>query len=392
MKPPAKPAPGAAPGVVPVGVPGVVPVGVPAGPPTPIPPAPVTVKPAPATAPIPPGTLAKPAPTRVRPAPNTRAKTTAKPTPKAGTQATPGAGAGGKRRRKRRATTVVKKPVKAPRKTGAGVRITAPSSSPASTGNLTVSERDLVIFRFLSRYRYATHAQIAQYVGTSHDSIRHRIPTLERAGLVTVHRTLTRLRLVAATQAAHTLAGITLPPAIPKFATLVHTLGLVDLGIFFEQAGEIVVTEREIRAAWAHGQVTEQMTVAARTAALTATTSEFGTADPRSGLYVVPPPPGMTGNRGIHIPDLVLARPPATDHTAQSVAIELELTPKDRFRLKKTLTDYHQRGRGHLGGVIYYTPLREIHTRVVSIAHDIGAVDYITARRFTPTSDVGHRP
>lgn len=229
----------------------------------------------------------------------------------------------------------------------------------AGGGGVMLTGRDVAILRFLTRYRYATYPQIAAAFGVGYSALRHRLPRLAREGLL-VRRGIGKsgYGVWLPTDAGVRVGGLDLPTPTLSWATVAHTLGLVDIGIRFEALGETVVTEREIRAA--------------------DTRERPGEGDgPR---YLVP----LGGPGGVyrHVPDLVLARPPAADGAAQSVAVELELVHKPAAQWRKILRGYRE--APHLGGVVYFVASRKIAVGIDRAAREVGAEQVVAVRRFTP--------
>lgn len=247
---------------------------------------------------------------------------------------------------------------------------------------VTLTDRDRVLIEFLARYKYATYQQAADYLGMSNDALRQRVRKLERIQVIAIHRGATAINLLTATAAGMAAVGLELPISAPQWNSMRHTLGLVDLGVFFEQAGEVVVTEREIHAAWAKGQLTRRMMQAAE---WTTAPIQFGESNPQMGMFVVPPDPSSNGTSGFRIPDLVLVRPPAESGQPMSVAVELELSLKDNWRMRNIIGSYSSRGRTRFGGVIYYTPYSDIASLVTRVAADRNARDFVAVRQFTPS-------
>lgn len=113
---------------------------------------------------------------------------------------------------------------------------------------ILITERDVEVIRFVARYRFATQAQIARRFGISWRRAYRRLGMLVSAGWIERQG------------AFHGMPGLYLPTrkgmsvfpgelAIPRidFRQLDHDLGLVELGIDAELAGDAVVTDREIR-------------------------------------------------------------------------------------------------------------------------------------------------
>lgn len=251
------------------------------------------------------------------------------------------------------------------------------------TPNLRLTERDRKLIEFLTRYKIATYGQAAAYLKIDPSNLRHRIIKLKTADLIKVHSGFTRYNLLGASAAGIRLLNITLPVFTPSLGTLSHTLALTDLGIFFENEGQTVVTEREIRAAWQHGEKSTRIDLAAEWQSAPVT---FGHSDPNHGLFVIPPPLGKT--TGLRIPDMVLVAELGPDGAPRSIAVEMELTTKEGWRYKEIVSSYMTRGRNQFAGVIYYTPYRDVSTAVGKAIREGGAGSFMTVREYTPPTNV----
>lgn len=239
---------------------------------------------------------------------------------------------------------------------------------------VAVTERDIAILQFLARYRMATYPQIASAFGISYHALRHRMPRLAREGLV-VRRAIGKstYSVWLPTDSGMRVANMDLSLPTLSWATVGHTLGLVDVGIRFEALGEIVVTEREIRAADTRDQPTERMREAGEITGFTQDAAR---------LYVVDM--GDGSRQYAHIPDMVLARPPENGG-ARSVAIELELNHKPAAQWKKILAAYLN--APHIGQVIYFTHQSKVRSGVLAAAKEVGAEHMVRVRKFEPSEE-----
>lgn len=243
---------------------------------------------------------------------------------------------------------------------------------------MRVTPADVAVLQFLTRYRYATYAQIAGYVGREEATLRQRFRRLKRAGLVVGENSgVTAKTVWLPTPLGVRFSGLDLPTPTVSPATATHTLGLVDLGMRFEAAGETVVTEREIRAADTRERPTARMLAARR---FYGDERAASGADNRSTRFVVHL--GAGDGQYIHVPDMVLARPPLPDGAPQSVAIELELRRKPPTQWRKILRAY--RDSQAIGYTIYYTHRRDIRDGIQRAANELGMTDQIEVRKFTP--------
>lgn len=241
-----------------------------------------------------------------------------------------------------------------------------------------VTERDVALLQFLTRYRYATYPQIAGYLGTSVNALRQRFPRLAKAGLI-VGDNAGQAKFLAwrPTETGVLLSGLDLPTPTLSWATAAHTLGLVDIGIRMEAAGETVVTEREIRAAETRERPTERMIAARKFYGDERASTDVDAATPMFVVHL-----GAGEGQFTHIPDMVLLREPGPDGAPQSVAIELELRRKPPTQWRKILRAY--RDSKVFGYVVYYVHRRDIRDGIQKAAIELGMTHMIEVRKFTP--------
>lgn len=158
----------------------------------------------------------------------------------------------------------------------------------------------------------------------SEETLRQRCAELKRAGYLESRRWLhARPGVLTATAAGLREGGVDLRPSKVDTRTYLHDLACVWMCVELElefPEGEIF-TEREIRAA------------------------DTGLASPAYS-------PGSLGRSGavqrIHVPDLAVEPEPGAD----PIAVEVELSPKGRARLRAIMRLYAR--AGHLAGVRYY--------------------------------------
>jgi hypothetical protein len=237
---------------------------------------------------------------------------------------------------------------------------------------MRLTERDIVILQFLTRYRFANYPQIAGYTGRSEEALRQAMGRLRRAGLVTTPanretRVIDR-DLWLPTKVGVDLSGLDLPVPTYSPATAFHTLGLVDIGIRFEAAGETVVTEREIRAADTRERPTDRMLRAQ---------AFYG--DPAAGRPPFVISLGAGQGQFTHIPDAVLLRAPS-DGSPQTVAIELELRRKPPTQWRKILRAY--RDSPNIGYVVYFTDSKPIRDGLAQAAKALSMEHMMEVRRY----------
>ena len=249
-------------------------------------------------------------------------------------------------------------------------------------GGLRLTPRDYMMLAFLARYRVATVGQLARAFGTSETALRNRLPRLDKAGLITwAWGAQSKPKLWLITSAGLDTVGMDLTAPTVKWGQLRHTLGLVDLGINFESRGEIVITEREIRAAATRHLPTARMKSAIGLVALGDIDSEdrMNAVEGfvRSSL-ILP----VKGRGYGHIPDMVLSRQAFPNGMSGNISIELELTRKSISEWKTILTTY--RDSPIFAEVYYFVIAAEMKRSLTSVIKAIGASDKIKVINFNP--------
>jgi DNA-binding MarR family transcriptional regulator len=262
--------------------------------------------------------------------------------------------------------------------------------------NVSIQNRDVIMLRFLTRYRYAYAAQLARLIDTTPKQAMHRLNRLEEAGFVRRHVVTGKQYLWTTTKAGNLLIDSPFAPikkGAISFATIAHTIALAEIGAELEREaggrnilgevsddewqplmnrykfgtwghpdgktfGEMTVTEREIRQGqmrWRGGRSTlemREMVDYAVAAGEDAPELEEG----NEGLFVVY---GANGQDTEHVPDLVVARERGADGKPEHIAIELELTDKPLPDWQRILRWYRDNGVMYTK-VIYLTPRRQI--------------------------------
>lgn len=248
---------------------------------------------------------------------------------------------------------------------------------------IRLTPRDYLILIFLARYRVATVSQLARIFETSQTALRNRLPRLERAGLLDwAWGAATKPKLWLITEAGLDTVGMDLNAPTVKWGQLRHTLGLVDLGITFEQAEEVVLTEREIRAAFTRHLPTARMKSAIGSIVLDEDISYSEQASMVQGAVkesLILPIPGRAFG---HIPDMVLVRQPYPNGDSGNVSIELELTRKSISEWKTILTQY--RDSRIFAEVYYFVLSGELKRSLNSVIKKIHAEDKIKVFDFKP--------
>ncbi|MGV8847011.1 hypothetical protein [Tessaracoccus sp.] len=242
---------------------------------------------------------------------------------------------------------------------------------------VVVTDRDVLTLQFLARYKYATYPQLAAYLDTTNDALRHRLPRLAAEGVLAFKSVGKDFKVWVPTASGINLSGLDLTVPEASLGNANHSLGLVDLGIRFEQGGEQVVTEREVRAADIRGRLTDRM-IDARAllypdVALEELTARVDQAPMFSVLM-------GKGEQYMHIPDMVLVRPPAPDGSPGSIAIELELRRKARSAWQDIFRAYA--AAPNVGLVVYYTHRRDLATALTSCISDMHLGHLIKVKKY----------
>lgn len=293
-----------------------------------------------------------------------------------------------------------------------------------SPRGIRITPRDLEIFVFLARFRYAQGSQLARYVGTSRKSLDQRLSKLGKAGLL-------RKETILSNQAVWTLTSAGLAVSDTDFpvigsgkinpATLAHTLGLVNLAINLEKGvenilelddfgsmnrvdpsgelviGETVISEREIKQGqnrWKSYMTRTEMERAHMRAMQN--WIEAGDLD-------APSPESEVGNEPMlilwanrmeqkdHTPDLVVVKPRHDDGKPANIAIELELSSKPMATWERIMSSYAEDNSVY-EQVHYFTHKRDIKRGVETAARRVGLTNQNRFHVHLYTPLVGSNP
>lgn len=283
-----------------------------------------------------------------------------------------------------------------------------------------ITERDVVMMKFLARYRYAYVDQIARLVNAEVKDIKARLRKLEREGLVRSESITAGQEIFLIRKAGLSIVDMDFPEikkGSVSFITVAHTVGLVNLAVELEMAtggknilgeevfpkfnryhmgvrnngelptliGEMTITEREIRRSnrlFRGSKTTEDMRIIAREAVDDPEGPEL--LEGNEGLFVV----YGTGKDGEHVPDLVVARPRGDNGEVQHIAIELELTPKNNSEWARILRWYRDHGFMY-DKIYYFTHKRTLAEAIKRIAVSVGMEDKVVVRKYIPQNDRG---
>ncbi len=247
---------------------------------------------------------------------------------------------------------------------------------------LRLTARDVQILTFLARYRVATVGQLARAFETSETALRNRLPRLEKEKLVSwAWGAQSKPKLWLITRQGLQVTNMTLTVPTVKWGQLRHTLGLTDLGIEFELAGELVITEREIRAAATRYTPTSRIKTAIDLLSIIEDIEAEDMESMTQRKLIIP----MQGRQFGHIPDMILAREAYPNGASGNIAIELELNRKNTTEWVSVLTAY--RDSPLFEKVIYYTMNKEIKRALTAIAKAINAEDKIEVEFFVPVDN-----
>lgn len=254
-------------------------------------------------------------------------------------------------------------------------------------GGIRLTARDIKMMEFLARYRTATVGQLARRFETSETALRNRLPLLDKAGLITWSwAAQTKPKIWRITEQGLKTVEMSLTTWTVSWGQLRHTLGLVDLGIAFELAGEVVLTEREIRAAAAQYTPTARLRTAIE---MTRYRSDLD-GMPADGLdpiammervkaALILPVPGRPNG---HTPDMILVRQPFPSGASGNIAIELELTRKGLDEWRKIFEAYAR--STDFDKVYYFVKGADMVRSLKQVAAAVGAADKILIEKFEP--------
>ena len=283
-----------------------------------------------------------------------------------------------------------------------------------------ITERDVLIMKFLTRYRYAYVDQIARLVNAEVKDVKARLKRLEAQGLIRSEDITAGQSIFLVRKAGLSIIDMDFPEikkGSVSFITVAHTVGLVNLAVELEMAtggknilgeepfpvfnrypngvasygnepsliGETTITEREIRRGnklFRGDKTTEDMRIIAKEAAEDPSAPEL--LEGNEGLFVV----YGNGKDGEHVPDLVVVRPRGEGGAVKHIAIELELTPKNASEWSRILRWYRDHGFMY-EKIYYFTHKRTIADNIKKIAKDVGVEEKIVVRKYIPQNNRG---
>jgi hypothetical protein len=285
---------------------------------------------------------------------------------------------------------------------------------------LNITDRDIIMMKFMARYRYAYVDQLARLVNAEPKDIKTRLKKLELEGLIRSEAITAGQDIYLTRKSGNAIIDIDFPE-IKKgqvsFITVAHTIGLANLGVELEMAtggknilgeedyptmnryymgvrdpysepteiGEMTVTEREIRRGnrlFRGNKTTEDMRLLAEAAFEDHSGPEL--LEGSEGLFVV----YGKGKDGEHVPDLVVARPRGENGEARHIAIELELTPKNNSEWIRILRWYRDHGFFY-EKIYYFTHKRTLADALKKAAEHVGISDKVIVRKYVPINNRG---
>lgn len=288
-----------------------------------------------------------------------------------------------------------------------------------------LTSRDIVIIRFLARYRYAYAEQLARLVDTTPRNMSARLRVLEKRGILRKENITDRQYLWTSKKGGNVLADINFAEIRKgqiSYITLPHTLAIVNLGVEFEREkggkdllgeaknadgeweppmdrwkygiwgnpdgktlGYMTITEREIR----QGQLrtrgnrdAKEMREMVHLVAKNPDPVEFE--EGQEGLFVIY---GQASQGGEHIPDLVVVKDrDEITGKPQHIAIEMELTHKQPADWKRILRNFRDNGEMY-DKIVYFTHKRSIATSIQQADEEVGLGDRLIVRKYIPTKN-----
>jgi hypothetical protein len=297
-----------------------------------------------------------------------------------------------------------------------------------------VQEHDLIIFSFLSRYRYATTDQLARLLDKMPRTVAGRMKRLEAQGFVH-SKNVTDGKMIWLNRKAG--GAIVESPFSPihrsevSFFNMAHSLGLVNIAVELEREqggtdvlgerqngspaflvnrfklgnrdsslpktlGEMTVSERQMRQAQMTGRVGgrpksfPQLSHEVKEAvANSAEAPELQ--EGNEHLFIVYGARGKSATGGVeHVPDLVVTRDRDANGKPMNIAIELELTKKNPEEWKEILRYYRDFGWMY-DKVIYMTHKRSIAEGLKRVNETVrlgesGTSPKLVIRKYVPTS------
>lgn len=211
-----------------------------------------------------------------------------------------------------------------------------------------VTAQDEACLAGLLRYGSATWRQCAAafYPGAHEVTQRRRLKYLREVGWARaeIGETWYGNVLWATAAGARVMADqmrVQVPPGGYPGNAALHRLALTDLGLRMESAGELTITEREVRALEGNGEAHQFLT---RLGAAGDRSVRDGKGHQRHLVTTV------GADATLHYPDLVHVRPGKGGRGMN--AVEVEITPKTAHRARQILLSY--RDAGLFDRVLYY--------------------------------------
>lgn len=203
------------------------------------------------------------------------------------------------------------------------------------------TETDAELICLAIRYQAGAYDQYARRLGIDAEAARRRIKMLERGGFVKtrVANPFT-FRIASPSVTAMRLAGLRTRVFAGAESQLVHRLMVTELGLEYELAGDLVLSEYEI-----------------------------GVDQGRGLLFPSTTKPGEKTHR----PDLVIRTVDRTTGEIRTISVEYERTLKRRKELSAAIWDTARSGR--VDGVRYISP----DTSILKIVDEFARINKIDA-------------
>lgn len=292
------------------------------------------------------------------------------------------------------------------------------------SNRVRLNERDVMIIRLLGKYRFGYRKQIEEYF--DRQDMSRRLTQLRRAGLLRNEKITQNEAVWTPTQAGIDIAGLEVPALTHGRitpTTVAHTVGLLNIGMSFEQGRDNVMNEPDYPRNWRQASamrgsglhlepgetiITERMIQQSYRRQLELVGSMEKLRQMRDdALRWVPRntnedqmfgPEADEGNEWMfvgmgeatkaHVPDMVLVRPRNSDGSSRNVAIELELTSKNLIDWRRILQGF--KDNPTFRSVVYFTHKRSVVNGVKGVNEKYVGLrmnDELFIKKYSPAQD-----
>ncbi|MEI6621250.1 MAG: hypothetical protein WCP28_05020 [Actinomycetes bacterium] len=207
-----------------------------------------------------------------------------------------------------------------------------------SRSSVRLTGADHNVLLWLARFRLASIDQLALRLGKNESALRSCLPRLRREGLCDYQFAAEsgRGKLWFIRQGGLDVIGSSLPASGPcSLHTIAHTILLGDLAVAFELGDETVLSEREIRSLSGHPGSAQTTSRGHRQTRPGPTTGAI-LGHPNYYVRLVSP------KSGTRIPDKVIVRQTFPSGASGSLAVELELSLKNRPLYRNIIAAYER--------------------------------------------------